>query len=329
MWTYFRAVCIAAGVLVLVSGAPTGKKKYLFKNMEEMANMFEGDIILSEDQMKEINYATTARVALSGIVGEKYRWEDRVVHYDISSDYSFDEREIIEGAMEEIADKTCVRFEERDSEDDYLKIEDGNGCSSKVGKRGGEQTVTLSREGCLKHGVVIHELVHAIGFWHEQSRTDRDKYVDIIWKNIQPDKYNNFKKYLRAEIYDYQVPYDYDSVMHYRADAFKREDTDEDTIVPKDPNAEIGQRIGLSVLDARKINYMYCPDLVVNGTTSTTEETIGEEEGDNDEETEEDDEDDDDDDEDSSARLNILTTAIIDRTEEQATTVIPTTIGEI
>ena len=51
----------------------------------------------------------------------------------------FEEKEIIEGAMEEIADQTCVKFEERDGDDDYIAIEDGNGCSSKVGKRGGEQ----------------------------------------------------------------------------------------------------------------------------------------------------------------------------------------------
>lgn len=59
-------------------------------------------------------------------------------------------------------------------------------CWSFLGQTGGSQTLSLQTPGCMWSGVAAHELMHALGFVHEQSRSDRDHYVSIVWKNIMP-----------------------------------------------------------------------------------------------------------------------------------------------
>ena len=51
-----------------------------------------------------------------------------------------------------------------------------------IGKKG-NQTLSLGSD-CYYPEVIIHEFIHAFGFGHEQSRPDRDQYVEIMWDNI-------------------------------------------------------------------------------------------------------------------------------------------------
>ena len=82
-----------------------------------------------------------------------------------------------------------------------------------VGKWGGEQEISLS-PGCLSEGTIIHEFIHAIGFYHEQARIDRDDYVEIQWQNLQKGTESQFLKQVNSLTFG--VPYDGKSVMHYR-----------------------------------------------------------------------------------------------------------------
>ena len=68
----------------------------------------------------------------------------------------------------------------------------------------------------------MHELMHAAGFWHEQSRADRDDYITINWKNIKDGMEYNFLKYDLRKIDHLGAKYDTCYVMHYGAYAFSK-----------------------------------------------------------------------------------------------------------
>ncbi len=95
--------------------------------------------------------------------------------------------------------------------------------------RVGPQVLSLSRNGCLYAGIVIHELLHAIGFHHEQNRPDRDNFIKVNYENISPDMAYNFDKMISG-VTTQGFPYDYNSIMHYEDTAFSK--NGQKTMVP-------------------------------------------------------------------------------------------------
>lgn len=88
-------------------------------------------------------------------------------------------------AIEQYHKRTCLRFQQKAGNDkDYIEIFPGIGCWSQIGRRGGKQQLSLGT-GCETRGRAIHELMHSIGFLHEQSRLDRDQHVIVLSENIQ------------------------------------------------------------------------------------------------------------------------------------------------
>ncbi|XP_048452181.1 meprin A subunit beta [Rhincodon typus] len=130
-------------------------------------------------------------------------------------------------------------------------------CWSFVGnQQEGRQELSIG-EGCERMGTIVHEFLHALGFWHEQSRADRDDYVIIVWDRIENGKEHNFNKYNDKESSDLNIPYDYTSVMHYSSTAFNN--GTEPTIVTKiaEFSNMIGQRLDFSDYDVQKLNRLY------------------------------------------------------------------------
>lgn len=167
----------------------------------------------------------------------------------------------IRNAMRVIEKHTCIEFPLRTTEKDFIKIKNGGGCYSYVGKQGGAQVVSIRTGGCMRRGTIQHEFIHALGYDHMQNHVDRDKYVTIMYSNIIPKDRHNFEKFAGSSNFD--TPYDYRSVMHYEKFAFAI-DRKKPTIVAKMKEFVdiIGQRETISAGDIRRLNRMYnCKDV--------------------------------------------------------------------
>lgn len=83
-----------------------------------------------------------------------------------------------------------------------------------MGRQGGRQTINLY-SGCF-NGIftIAHEIMHAVGFYHMQSSSERDKYVKIIWENITSGKENNFYKYAENVVTNFGTKYDYGEILN-------------------------------------------------------------------------------------------------------------------
>ncbi|XP_017475747.1 PREDICTED: high choriolytic enzyme 1 [Rhagoletis zephyria] len=224
-------------------------------NPEELGSYLEGDILVP----------STNVLTKNGITTQSSRWPNAVVPFEIRGRFGARDMATIEHAIEEYHRRTCIRFVPRSSEQDYISIVSGNsGCWSSVGRVGGKQEVNLQTPGCLsKPGTAMHELMHALGFLHEQNRQERDSYVNIQIQNVQPSAAPNFEK--AQSTIAFGVPYDYGSVMHYSANAFSRNGRPTIVAVRPGGNQLMGQRDGFSAFDIEKLNKMYNCDAAAMG----------------------------------------------------------------
>lgn len=254
--------------------------------------MFLGDILLSEkdyrlleetgsifreEEYKDSSYVGEKGIPVSPTLGiSALPYELRafglspslgkfwtMLRYTFASNLQDWQKKSIVNAMKYMESVTNVRFYDANNEP---KIDPNYGFeypyveftysesinSSYVGRKGGKQILLLSD---YNQGTIVHEICHALGMYHEQSRHDRDSHIKVLYENIEPGEEYNFSKV--SNNYYYVGKFDFESVMIYGSLAFSK--NNKPTITKLDGSTFTGHKNVLSESDRSFLNRFYLP----------------------------------------------------------------------
>ena len=176
--------------------------------------------------------------------------------------------------LQTLQDQICITFEETTDEAKYaaegvIRFIKSSGCFSGLG-RSGSSRISIGN-GCTSDGTIQHEVMHSLGFHHEQVRPDRDDYVVIHFGNIRSGMEHNFNAIKESQWWNQDINYDIGSVMQYGGYGFST--NGQPTITYKENGvdtgkATAGQRTGASSMDIWQICKLYncdkCTDQMIS-----------------------------------------------------------------
>uniref|UniRef100_A0A0K0EP81 Metalloendopeptidase n=1 Tax=Strongyloides stercoralis TaxID=6248 RepID=A0A0K0EP81_STRER len=172
-------------------------------------------------------------------------------------------------AISAIENNTCVQFQKQTHcNDDRQEIifKKGSICASWIGHVSGNhsQIINLTYDCNNRPLSILHEIGHALGLIHEQSRRDRDEFVEVDYNSLTSNQGHNFQVYKNSKYKNFTTSYDYASIMHYEPYSFAttwRWLLGYPVIKPKvhwQYSSMMGQRKKMTFNEFKKINLCYC-----------------------------------------------------------------------
>ncbi len=244
-------------------------EKFFLGDPVKVQNLGDGtylfnDIIFTEDQLTDTaiqfdeNPKPGAQVDPKlGLAGGITKWPNNTIIYVLDSSLSSNQIQVTRNSMEEWSSKTSIRFKERTNENYYVTIRNnGNNCncaSASVGVQGSRGRINMGVR--TSEVVMIHEIGHTLGYIHEQTRSDRDDHVIILFENIQAGAESQFRKNTRSQNIG---EFDIRSTMMYGAYTFSK--NGKPTITRLDGTTHPRRRPELSPGDIAGTNQVYPGD---------------------------------------------------------------------
>lgn len=203
-------------------------------------------------QMQKIKNVKEKRIFVDE---EEVRWPNKVIPYIIDlPTFSPEEakaQSVIEEAVQKFNQAGCVTWVPRTNQNGYIRIKgDKQSCDSLVGTYNWpDQPLHLYKGYCLTVETTLHEMMHAAGSMHEQSRLqDREFFISTIWP----------RTFSAINFFGYQTTnareYDLGSVLQYNLYYFTLVDPDLSYLVTNSHS-------DLSFNDKAELNSFYgCAD---------------------------------------------------------------------
>uniref|UniRef100_A0A0K0EPV8 Metalloendopeptidase n=1 Tax=Strongyloides stercoralis TaxID=6248 RepID=A0A0K0EPV8_STRER len=170
--------------------------------------------------------------------------------------------DIVDLALRIIQQETCIKFIKYSTmipNTSGIRFYKGKGCFGSIGKRRGNvwQNISIG-VNCDSVGIIQHETIHSLGFYHAHCRFDRNKYLSLKKKNIECGHYESFNKVDILDSKTFGIPIDFGSVMMYSIWEFSSNNNK--TIIPYDRNYEktMGNVETITFNDGKMINFYYC-----------------------------------------------------------------------
>jgi hypothetical protein len=256
--------------------------------------LVEGDIVIgNERDLSGYRYLAALPKFLDG---KPRLWLKNVVPYTVDPNMPSQQKSDVDKAVTYWRKETNLKFVEyswtSSKPDNYVsftgmtvqqrkELKQIAHCSSPIGMRDGKGATIITADSVCSLGNIKHEIGHAVGLYHEQSRDDRDKYIKIDWNNLVSDRWKKQYCIVSKNEATHKGGYDYYSIMHYRPYLIAEDDekdcprkqTISDKVVcpifevldPTVDTSRIGQREGLSDLDRSGIDQLYPPPKPTNG----------------------------------------------------------------